>query len=47
MLVFRRTQRVVRRFKLQLTDEPHSSTGVLGDWYANLQTILASTDSPR
>jgi hypothetical protein len=39
MLVIRCTQRAVRRFKLQVTDEPPSSTGVLGDWYANLLNV--------
>ena len=36
MLVFRCTHRVVRRFHLPLTEKVTASTGVLGDWYANL-----------
>ncbi len=39
MLVFRCTQRTVRKFKLRITDKPPSSTGVLGDWYANLLNV--------
>jgi hypothetical protein len=39
MLVIRCTQRAARRFKLRITDEPPSSTGVLGDWYANLLNV--------
>ena len=36
MVVFRCTQRVLRRFQLQTSDTPVASSGVLGDWYANL-----------
>lgn len=36
MVVFRCTQRVVRRFRLNTTDEGAVSSGMLGDWYANL-----------
>ncbi len=36
MLVFRCTQRVVRRFHLNPTDAEVVSSGMLGDWYANL-----------
>ena len=36
MVVFRCTQRVLRRFQLQTSDTPVASSGVSGDWYANL-----------
>lgn len=36
MVVFHCTQRLVRRFHLVITDTVSASTGVLGDWYANL-----------
>ena len=36
MVVFRCTQRVLRRFRLQPSDADVVSSGVLGDWYANL-----------
>ena len=36
MTVFRCTQRVLRRFKLTAIEPETASTGVLGDWYANL-----------
>ena len=36
MVTFRCTQRVCKRFKLAPEEEPPSSTGLLGDWYANL-----------
>ena len=36
MLVFRCTQRVVRRFRLKPSDTDVVSSGALGDWYANL-----------
>ena len=36
MTVFRCTQRVLRRFKLTAIEPETTSTGVLGDWYANL-----------
>jgi hypothetical protein len=39
MLVICCTQRVAKRFNLRLTDEPSGSTGLLGDWYANLLNV--------
>ena len=36
MITLRCTARVVVRFRLQVLDEPRSSTTVLGSWYANL-----------
>ena len=36
MVVFRCTQRVLRRFRLAPVETEAASTGVLGDWYANL-----------
>ncbi len=39
MTVFRCTQRVGRRFKITPTEPETPSTGVLGDWYANLLNI--------
>lgn len=39
MLNFRCTQRVVRRFNLEVVDDAPASTGILGDWYANLMNI--------
>ena len=39
MLVFRRTQRVLKRFRLTPIDPESASTGVLGDWYANLLNV--------
>ncbi len=36
MTVFRCTQRVLRRFTLTAIEPETASTGVLGDWYANL-----------
>ena len=39
MTVFRCTQRVLRRFKLTAIEPETASTGVLGDWYANLLNI--------
>ena len=39
MTVFRCTQRVIKRFKLTPTEPETPSTGVLGDWYANLLNI--------
>ena len=38
LTVFRCTQRVLRRFKLTAIEPETASTGVLGDWYANLST---------
>ena len=39
MTVFRCTQRVLRRFKLTAIEPDTASTGVLGDWYANLLNV--------
>lgn len=41
MLIFRCTERVVRRFRLRLKlqDDVPVSSGVLGDWYANLLNV--------
>ncbi len=39
MVVFRCTQRVLRRFRLQPSDTDGVSSGVLGDWYANLFNV--------
>ncbi len=39
MTVFRCTQRVIRRFKITPKEPALASTGVLGDWYANLLNI--------
>ncbi len=39
MLVFRCTHRVVKRFKLLIIDNAPTSSGTLGDWYANLLNI--------
>ncbi len=39
MLIFRCTRRVVKRFKLQIIDDAPASTGILGDWYANLMNV--------
>ena len=39
MLVLRCTQRVLRRFQLKPIDSERVSSGVLGDWYANLLNI--------
>ena len=39
MVVFRCTQRVLRRFRLQPSDTDVVSSGVLGDWYANLLDV--------
>lgn len=42
MLVFYCTRRVVRRFRLTVADQVHASTGILGDWYANLVSVGSS-----
>lgn len=42
MLVIRCTKQTVQRFKLTISDEPAASTGVLGDWYANLLNVGTS-----
>ena len=42
MLVFRCTDRVVKRFKLPIVDDAPASSGTLGDWYANLLNIGGS-----
>ena len=39
MTVVRCTQRVLKRFGLTAVDPPTASTGVLGDWYANLLNV--------
>ena len=39
MTVFRCTQRVLRRFRLTAIEPATGSTGVLGDWCANLLNI--------
>jgi hypothetical protein len=39
MIVFRCTQRLAKRFRLRLVDRAPASTGVLGDWYANLLNV--------
>ncbi len=39
MLIFRCTGRVVRRFRLHLQDDVPASSGILGDWYANLLNV--------
>ena len=39
MLVLRCTQRVLRRFQLKPIDSELVSSGVLGDWYANLLNL--------
>ena len=41
MVIFRCTERVVRRFRLRskLRDEVPASSGILGDWYANLLNV--------
>jgi hypothetical protein len=39
MITFRCTKRVIERFRLQPDDDPPASTGVLGDWYANLLNV--------
>jgi len=39
MLTLRCTKRVAERFRLQLDHDAPASTGILGDWYANLLNI--------
>lgn len=39
MVIFRCTERVVRRFRLRLQDDVPASSGILGDWYANLLNV--------
>jgi len=39
LVVFRCTQRVVKRFCLRPAESPPPSTGLLGDWYANLLNV--------
>ena len=39
MIVFRCTQRLAKRFHVCLTDGVPQSTGLLGDWYANLLNV--------
>jgi hypothetical protein len=40
--VFRCTQRLVKRFRLRPVESPPTSTGLLGDWYANLLNVGSS-----
>ena len=42
LIVFRCTQRVVKRFHLPLVETPPPSSGLLGDWYANLLNVGSS-----
>jgi hypothetical protein len=42
VVVFRCTQRVVRRFGLAPSMDTPPSSGLLGDWYANLLNVGAS-----
>jgi hypothetical protein len=42
LLVFRCTRRVVKRFRLRLVESPPASSGLLGDWYANLLNVGSS-----
>ena len=42
MIVFRCTQRVAKRFRLELVEGAPSSTGLLGDWYANFLNVGAT-----
>jgi hypothetical protein len=42
MIVFRCTQRVVKRFKLRPSESPPPSSGLLGDWYVNLLNVGSS-----
>ena len=39
MVVFRATQRVAKRFHLRLAHDAPPSSGILGDWYANLLNV--------
>jgi uncharacterized protein DUF6933 len=39
MITFRCTKRAAERFRLHLDDTPPTSTGILGDWYANLLNV--------
>ncbi len=39
MVLFRCTQRLAKRFRLRLAQEPPTSSGLLGDWYANLLNV--------
>jgi len=36
MVLFRCTQRVLKRFRIEPLDQPPRSSGLLGDWYVNL-----------
>lgn len=42
MLVFRCTRRMASRFRLTIADQVNASTGILGDWYANLVSVTSS-----
>jgi hypothetical protein len=42
LIVFRCTQRVVKRFRLRLAESPLPSSGLLGDWYVNLLNVGSS-----
>jgi hypothetical protein len=42
VVVFRCTQRVIRRFRLHPIESPPTSSGLLGDWYANLLNVGSS-----
>jgi hypothetical protein len=39
LVAFRCTQRVAKRFRLRLAESPPPSSGLLGDWYANLLNV--------
>src|SRR5882672_4044257 len=39
VITFRCTKRVVERFRLEPVEEAPASTGILGDWYANLLNV--------
>jgi len=39
MMVLRCTQRLAKRCKLQLAEDPPASTNTLGDWYANALNV--------
>jgi len=39
MITFRCTKRVIERFRIEPLDDAPASTGILGDWYANLLNV--------
>ena len=39
MITFRCTKRVIERFRIEPVDDAPASTGILGDWYANLLNV--------